>query len=397
MVQRSPNLSAMHALFVTHAFPRDETDPVGSFVLRLAVALRELDVRVTVIAPRAPGLDREDVIEGIPVIRFPYASRKRETLAYTGTMEAQVAASLAGKALLLSFLSSSLAASYRLMRSQRVDIIHAHWWFPGGLVGSWLSQLTHTPLVTTMHGSDVRLAQRFRGGKRLLRIVAKHSAAMTTVSSWLAREVEALAPTAHPRVVPMPVVPDLFTPSQHHDADRLLFIGKLTEQKGLQHLLRAMTLMRTQPVLEVVGAGRVDDSHLRDLARELGVDDRIAWLPILSQSELARHYRKATIHVIPAVNEGLGLTAVESILCGTPVVAFDSGGVTDVIRNGVTGILVPPGDVQALARALDQLLEDPSKRAALAEQGRQHVQREFDRGAVAMRYAGIYGDAIGSL
>jgi len=386
----------MRALFLTHAFPRDETDPVGSFVLRLAVALRDVDVRVTVVAPRAPGLDREDVIEDIPVIRFPYASRKRETLAYTGTMEAQVAASLAGKALLLSFLSSSLAASYRVVRSQRVDIIHAHWWFPGGLVGSWLSQITHTPLVTTMHGSDVRLAQRFRGGKRLLRIVAKHSAVMTTVSSWLAREAEALAPTAHPRVVPMPVISELFTPGRHHDANRLLFIGKLSEQKGLQHLLRAMSLMRTRPVLEVIGAGRVDDSHLRSLARELGLDDRIAWLPIMSQSELAEHYRKATIHVIPAVNEGLGLTAVEALLCGTPVVAFDSGGVTDVIRNGVTGILVPPGDPSALAGALDALLEDPAKRELLAEQGRQHVQREFDRGALAMRYAAIYGDAIGS-
>jgi glycosyltransferase involved in cell wall biosynthesis len=98
------------------------------------------------------------------------------------------------------------------------------------------------------------------------------------------------------------------------EADLLLFVGKLTEQKGLARLLRAMTHMRVRARLAVVGAGRVDDSALRALARDLELDDRIEWLPLLTQPELAAQYRRATVHVVPALDEGLGLTAVESLL-----------------------------------------------------------------------------------
>src|SRR5437763_3530473 len=118
----------------------------------------------------------------------------------------------------------------------------------------------------------------------------------------------------------MPVVPGLFHPGESRANDRLLFIGKLTEQKGLHHLLRALAMMKTRPTVDVVGAGRVDDAHLRNLAQELGVGDRINWLPLLTQMDLAVRYREATLHVIPALDEGLGLTAIESLLCETPVV-----------------------------------------------------------------------------
>jgi glycosyltransferase involved in cell wall biosynthesis len=380
----------VRVLFLAHAYPRHAGDPVGSFVANLAHALRAHDVDVTVSAPSAPGLAPFEELSGIPVHRFRYAPRAHETLAYTGTMGAQVRDSLAGKAFMASYLVAASRAAHRLVRRARFDLVHAHWWFPAGTVAAGLRTVDDVPFVVTLHGSDIRLADSFPGGRALFRGVARRASAITAVSSWLAREAERLAPATSVTVAPMPVLSDLFHPGGRREDDLLLFVGKLTEQKGLARLLRAMARMRARPRLAVVGAGRVDDAPLRRLAEEQGLADRIEWLPLLTQAELAAQYRRAAIHVVPALDEGLGLTAVESLLSETPVVGFASGGLPDIVPEGVGGRLVPAGDEAALAAALDALLAHPRVRAELAVAGRTYVERRFGFDAAAERYLETY-------
>lgn len=379
----------MRVLLLTHNYPRHEGDPVGSFILRLAVSLRARGIEVHVVAPAAPDVPAKDVIEDVPITRFRYAPRKLETLAYTGTMGAQVRQFWKARLAMVGFLGAGYRTAMRVNQQFRADVVHAHWWFPGGLVARARRARTGTPYVVTMHGSDIRLAANAPGAGPLFRTVSRRAAAMTTVSSWLAGQVKRLDPQTEVQVVPMPVVGDLFHAGPGRDPNRLLFIGKLTEQKGLQYLLRALAAMRSRPRLDVVGAGRVQDSHLRALAMELGVADRITWHPLLTQAELAVLYRAAAMHVIPALDEGLGLTAVESLLSETPVVAFESGGVPDVVRHEHTGLLVRPGDVEGLAAALDRLLNDAGLRERLGRTGRQYAMEHFGPAAVAQRYAAL--------
>jgi glycosyltransferase involved in cell wall biosynthesis len=213
---------------------------------------------------------------------------------------------------------------------------------------------------------------------------------MTSVSTWLARGAEELAPGREVLVAPMPVLTELFHPGESRESDLLLFVGKLTEQKGLARLLRAMTHMRQRARLAVVGAGRVDDAALRDMARELGLAERVEWLPLLTQPELAAQYRRATLHVVPALDEGLGLTAVESLLSETPVVGFRSGGLPDIVPEGVAGRLVDPGDERALADALDAVLSDPEARRSMGIAGRAHAIERFGAAAASERYTDLY-------
>lgn len=386
----------MRVLFLAHAYPRYAGDPVGSFVANLAVALRDEDVAVTVSAPSAAGVPPSDVIDGISIRRFRYAPRSMETLAYTGTMGAQVKESLRGKIAMSSYLLAATRAARSAVRRDRADMIHAHWWFPAGLTASVLRAAGGVPFVVTSHGSDLRLARQFPLGERLFGQVAARAAAMTTVSSWLAREAQTLAPALEVEVSPMPVISALFHPGGDRDENRLLFVGKLSEQKGLHRLLNAMSRMQTRPVLTVVGAGRLDDESVRARARELELDDRIEWLPLLSQADLAVQYRRAALHVIPALDEGLGLTAVEALLSETPVVGFASGGLPDIVQDGVTGRLVPAGDESALARALDELLPDAARRRSMGTQGRVHALETFSEHAVARRYAEVYRRAVAS-
>ncbi|MFI5206749.1 MAG: glycosyltransferase [Gemmatimonadales bacterium] len=384
----------MKVLFLAHSYPRFEGDPVGSFILRLAVALRPMGVDVRVIAPGGEGLESRDRIEGIDVLRFRYAPRRLETLAYSGTMRHQVSGSWSSRAAMASFIASETLCAMRSGRSFRPDVVHAHWWFPGGLVGGWLRRWWDVPMVTTLHGSDLRLAQQVTIATRLFRHVARRSTVMTAVSSWLTEAAQVLAPSVQPLVAPMPVLPDLFRPGERRERNRLLFVGKLNEQKGITHLLRALAMMRAKPIVDVVvGVGSAPED-IRSLVRELGVAEQLRWHPLLKQADLAQLYREATVLVAPFVDEGLGLVAIEAQLSELPIVAFRSGGLTDIVKDERTGLLVTPGEVPELAAALDRVLAMSDAGAEWGRVGRRQALATFAPDAVAKRYAQIYQQAI---
>lgn len=383
----------MRVLLLAHSYPRFAMDPVGSFVLRLATALREEGIAARVVAPGGKGLAPSEEFEGIRVDRFRYSLPRWETLAYTGAMRSQVRESWTARIAMAGFLGAALAATLRSARRHAAELVHAHWWFPGGLTGSAVRAVTGLPLVTTLHGSDLRVAQGGAAARRLFAHVVRRSHALTTVSRWLADETRRLVPGAVPLVAPMPIATGVFPPREVQVRDRLLFVGKLNEQKGIAPLLRALAMMRHRASLDIVVGVGSDEAPTRRLAETLGVADRLCWFPLLEQAALAERYRRSTALVVPAIDEGLGMTAIESLLSGTPVVAFASGGLTDSVVDGRTGFLVPPGDERALAAALDRLLDLPDQGSSLGSAGRTHALAHFSPTAVARQYAGIYRDA----
>jgi glycosyltransferase involved in cell wall biosynthesis len=385
----------MNVLFLTHSFPRTKGDAAGSFILRLAVALRGEGVTVHVVAPAGPGLPANDEIDGISVDRFRYAPRQYEKLAYTGNMASDVASSWAAKFALVGFLGADFLQSVRARRNFEPQVLHAHWWFPNGVVGTWLGGLAHLPLVTTLHGTDVRLARKVGVARPLFGHVLRHSAAVTTVSRWLKDETEELVSGVNASVAPMPVATELFSPGNSRDGQRLLFVGRLNPQKGVDHLLHAMSEMKSAVTLDIVGDGP-SRSSLEELSRELGLEPRVRWHGQVQQSELPRFYQSATAVVVPSAEEGLGLVAVEALLCETPVVAFDSGGLRDVVQHGKTGLLVEAGNRAALASALDGLLAADGRGRDLGRAGRLYALSAFAPESAARRYAEIYRQVLGS-
>jgi glycosyltransferase involved in cell wall biosynthesis len=378
----------MRVLFVTHSFPRFSGDVAGAFILRLARALADGGTGVLVLAPSAPRLANTDTVDGIAVRRFRYAPRTWETLAYTGTMAEQVGNSFRGKAALAGMLSRGALAVRSAAAEFAPDVIHAHWWFPAGLLA--FGSLSSRPLVTTMHGSDVRLARRSAWAPMLFRRVMAKSAAVTAVSGYLASEAKSMAGGLQVAVEPMPVNVELFTPGgAPRSQDRFLFVGRLNRQKGIDLLLAALAATASGASLGVVGDGD-DRAVLESRARTLGVADRVTWHGTQSQEQLVPLYRAARAVVIPSEGEGLGLVAVEAQLCETPVIAFRSGGLPDVVCDGVTGILTPPGDAGALATAMDGLLARADKGASLGRAGRLAALARFSPAVAAAHYASIY-------
>jgi glycosyltransferase involved in cell wall biosynthesis len=309
-------------------------------------------------------------------------------------MATQVQASWSARVTMLGFLGAEFRSAVRARRELEPDVVHAHWWFPNGLVGTWLSRMANKPLVTTLHGTDVRLARSVAFSRPAFRHVMHHSAAVTAVSRFLASEAMEVVSAPEPAVAPMPVATELFSPGGKRRRDRVLFVGRLNKQKGIELLLHAISRIPDGSIgLDVVGDGD-DRETLQEMARALEIADRVQWHGAVAQPKLVEFYRSAAALVVPSVGEGLGLVAVEAQLCETPVIAFDSGGLPDVVQHDRTGVLVNTVDAGALAAALVSLLSRDDHGASLGAAGRLHAIATFAPESVARRYADTYRLAI---
>ena len=386
----------MNVLFLTHNFPRNDGDPAGSFILRLANALSAVGVRVRVVAPGAKGLAAHERVGEVQVDRFRYAPRRFETLAYGGNMAEQVRDTWSARFTLVGFLGAEFQAGVQAKRDFQPDVVHAHWWFPNGVAGAWVARMSGVPLVTTLHGTDVRMARNIAVSRPAFRHVMQHSSAVTAVSHWLAAEAQAIVSIRPPVVAPMPVATELFEPGPRGERKRrLLFVGRLTTQKGVDILLKALATLPTDVGLDIVGDGR-ERSSLEHLAGELGILSRVKFHGAVKQFQLAPYYQQACALVVPSAEEGLGLVAVEAQLCETPVIAFESGGLPDVVQHDRTGYLVKERSAGALAAAVRSVLDRVDGGAALGEAGRLHALATFAPESVARRYADIYRSVVGS-
>lgn len=407
----------MRILFVTHNIPRFAGDAAGSFILRLAVALQAAGAAVDVIAPGGAGLADRETLEGVTITRVRYGADHRMTLAYGGTMAEEVRATWRGKLSLVALLRAlrtsardHIAAAAREKRPY--DVVHAHWWFPSGLALWRALGPTDPPLAITMHGSDVRLAQGIAPAQAVMRAVLRRAALRTAVSTWLADIASRIAPESRIHVEPMPVDTRHFVPpatassadvppANVGDSERLgaprsgiLFVGRLNAQKGLAELLDALSEdALNAATLDVVGDGP-DAPKLKARAQQLGVSERVRWHGALRQPELVPRYQAAAVVAMPSTDEGLGLVAVEAQLCQTPVVAYASGGLPDVVRIDAGGTLVTPGDRAAFASALARLLDDPALAQREGRRAREAMLAHFSPREVASRYLHRYREAV---
>jgi glycosyltransferase involved in cell wall biosynthesis len=199
-----------------------------------------------------------------------------------------------------------------------------------------------------------------------------------------------LTPGLKVTVEPMPVNVAHFSPGGPRQAARFAFVGRLNTQKGIGALIEALGASRSGASLDVVGDGP-DRLALEARAQSLGLALRVTFHGALPQREIIPLYRAATAVIVPSEGEGLGLVAVEAQLCETPVIAFRSGGLPDVVIDGETGLLVTPGDIGGLARAMEALLARVDRGAALGRAGRSAALARFSPETVAARYRALYG------
>ena len=258
----------------------------------------------------------------------------------------------AGRAAAVVGAAFAIAAA-RLAR--RADVVHGHW-LPAGMV----ARVTRRPFVTTVHGSDLALAERVPA---LVRATLSNHVTIA-VSEDMRRELAKLAPHADIRVVPPGGVEFPARPYSEATPGRLLFVGRLVDVKGVDTLMSAWPAIRAaapHATLDVVGVGPLAELVHGDGVRALGR---------VRPNEIAGLYADAAAVVVPSRRDSFSLACLEAMATARPVVCTPVGDMAGRVRDGIDGIVVPPDDPAAVAAAAARLLADPAAAEAMGLEAR---------------------------
>lgn len=346
-------------LVLASTFPRWEGDTEPRFVLDLVSHMVDT-FDITVLVPAALGAKEKETLEGVNIIRYHYFPiHKWETLCYPGAIVPRIREKKV-RVLLVPFLMFSLWF-HLLIMLPKFDIVHAHWLIPQGIIQSFFKK----PYIVTGHGGDVTSLNK--GIIKLLKKrCLKKAKNVTVVSEHLKQLVVELEPSVCPHIISMGVDTSkfgkqYFISNYFNQGSKkvILFVGRLVEKKGVTYLIEAMK--EVDAILVIVGDGPLRN-QLEEQAEELG--NRVQFLGAKTHSELQVIFASADILVIPSVTardgdqEGLGLVILEAMASGLPVIASDSGGISQVVRNEYNGILFEEKNVVQLRNSIKRLIND---------------------------------------
>jgi D-inositol-3-phosphate glycosyltransferase len=294
-----------------------------------------------------------------------------------------------------------------------IDAIHANYWL-SGVAGHRLKHELDVPLVSTFH-TLARVKAETGDPEPERRVQAEHdvmdcSDAITASCVAEAQQLIALygAPSDRIQLVPPGVIHAFFSPGDRFGARKaldygldgspmLLFVGRIQPLKGLEVAIGALAELRRRDArLVVVGGPSGPDGHAEAakaelLADELGVADRIRWVPPQPHHLLATYYRAADLCIVPSRSESFGLVALEAAACGTPVVAAAVGGLRTLVDDGDTGYLVEDRHPEVFASAVDALLADPARAQRMGAAAAARA-RGYTWSTTAARLRRLYAD-----
>ena len=399
----------MRILHLVTAFPRSERDIIAPWLVELIKRQRAAghDAQVFTASYHGAG---DHVFAGIPVHRFRYFPAPWESLTHDESAADRMKRSLLYRLMPAPFVIAGMFAVWRLCRRERYDVIHVHWPVPLALWGWAARRARRAGVVLTFYGIELRWVKRSLPFlKGFVRWIARWADRVVAISTETAREIRELVD------VPIDVIP-YTTPFAGDPAPRalptggagggdgkrltILFVGRLVELKGLAYLIQAAGRLRGRVSVRIVviGIGPERD-RLEALARDQQVE--VDFRNKIPDAELHQAFLTSDLLVLPSIidargdTEGLGVALLDAMSYGIPAIASRVGGIPDIIEDGVSGILVPPADPQALADAVERLSRDPAYARRLGEGGRERLRTQFSWDAITARWEAVYRAAVG--
>jgi N-acetyl-alpha-D-glucosaminyl L-malate synthase BshA len=294
---------------------------------------------------------------------------------------------------------------------ENLDLIHAHYAVPhaiSGIIAKQILRPRDIKVVTTLHGTDITLVGRAPSYFPLTRWAIEQSDAVTAVSGWLKRETElefkATTPihVIHNFVDTRRFAPGLSKCHREHfarpDEKIILHVSNFRPVKRLQDVIGTFKrIVQNLPArLLLIGDGP-ERERAMDLARRLNVMNRTYFLG--KQTQVENYYAIADLLLFPSEHESFGVSALEAMATGVPVVATEGSGLSEVVDHGKTGLLCPVGNIRALTEAAIRILTDETFARELSALARRRAERCFRSDQITQQYVDVYqavlaGEAI---
>jgi glycogen synthase len=291
------------------------------------------------------------------------------------------------------------------------DVVHTHTWYVG--LGGMLTQAIHDlPLVVTLHSLEPlrpwkadQLGTGYAVSTWAERLAVERAERVIAVSAQMRADILSHFQVAPERVVVIHngVDADAFRRTEAREVlarhqvrePYVLFVGRISEQKGIFQLREAARALPDEVSLVLCASSPDTPELAARLQAAVAGRPRVQWInAMLPVSEVVQLYSHAAVFACPSIYEPFGLINLEAMACGTPVVASRVGGIPEVVVDGETGWLVPPGDPAALAEALRVSLADPTRARRMGEAGRRRVEAHFSWDRIAEHTLAVYRDAI---
>lgn len=400
----------------TTSYPRFPGDGVGSFIEPIAhgIAARGHDVHI--VAPWHPRIRRPEREGQVHFHFFRYAPLPSLSIfGYANALKADVTLRPTAYLVTPLALAAWRRTLRRVVRRHAASVVHAHWVIPGGFLAA--ASRLGLPLVVSLHGSDVYVAEGNRLARAASRYAFNRAAWITACSDDLRQRAIAIGACGNrTEVVPYGVDTDRFRPDpdarerirQAHGLEEatplVVAAGRLVRKKGFEYLIDAVGLLGNRwPSLTLLLAGSGDlESELRHRAASRSITDRVVFAGALPQGDIAKVFSAADVVAVPSVRDdsgnvdGLPNIVLEALASATPVVATAAGGIGSVAKDGETARVVAERDPQGFANAIDELLRDRELGRRLGSAARQQMCRAHTWNRVAERFEEAYQRATGA-
>jgi len=381
----------MRVLLVGSVFARNETDDQVPWMRQMCLRLKHKGVDVEYLAPSYENTASHSV-EGITVHRFRYAPKRWENLTGEGGAPAKMRKNPLLKLWAIPYLWCGFWKLFSLICKKRYDVIEVHWPFPLAymvLPAIWAG----IPVVYHYHSAELKQASLGGLARLLFKISLPWASAHVANSSYTARLLKDFSPNKIATVIPYGSPVEMQPVPREGFGKKLLFVGRHIERKGITYLLEAFKKLRAQEpayTLTIVGNGPLTDELKAQAPEGVNFAGRV------DQEVLRELYLSHDIFVLPAIvdknndTEGLGVVLIEAIAAGMVLVASEVGGIVDVVKDGCSGLLVPPKDIDALAGAIERVASDQALAKSLAQGAQELASELFDWQNVASKQLAVF-------
>ncbi len=381
----------MRILMVSWEYPPRKIGGLATHVYELARALSEI-AEIHVVTCSFPGAPETETIKGTTVHRVNvYSAPSPDFLTWTMLMNVNL-----------------LKTGSELVAEKKFDVIHCHDW----LVAPACIALKHASasrLVATIHSTESgRRHGIYTDYQRVINEIEgwlTYEASRIVCCSWsMVNEVASLFNVPRDKIwmIPNGIDTEIYRPTPQDDLFRrryakqderiVLYVGRLVPEKGVNVLIGAVPkILSVHPDSKfvIVGEGYARE-QLSSLAKYLGVDHKIYFTGYVSDGDIRKLLSLAYLQVIPSIYEPFGIVCLEAAASGVPVVVSDTGGLSEIVEDGVTGLKVQPDNSDALAAAVNRILSDAVLRDSMSKRARKMAEERFSMRTVADRTMEMY-------
>lgn len=393
-------------LVLTTTFPRYKEDSTPAFVYQLSKELHSKNFEIFVVAPHYIGAKKFEIMDDMTVYRFPYFyPYSYQKLAYEGGILLHLKKSFLAKIQVPLFCFSELYYSIKVIKKERINLIHSHWLIPSGFIGAVCKKTFNIPHIVTIHGSDINTIKKSKILRRICVFIIKNSNWVTTNSNYTKESILSIDSSVEEKISIIPLGVDsnflqegrVLQEEYHIKDSKILSVGRLVESKGIDVLILAMKEVRIKfpdVKLFIVGDGP-ERNKLETLVKDLDLNKNVIFVGSVKHSLLPSFYTSSNVFVMPSQNidgivEGLGVVLLEAMACGTPVIGSDIGGIKDIITDGYNGFLVPEKSPKDLSNKIIELLSNPEIATKFSSNGLNTIKNKFSWDRVIDDFSDIF-------